>query len=118
MLGKEYLPPECPLDTSLSRASARIHLKPRSYDLPFQEFRPRFAFFPVVGTGQMIWLVGLLRRNRENTGSSRSWCSLTRLPTQPVESQIHWNEHESISLRPPSSILLNHFQTVYWVTVA
>ncbi|GBL87920.1 hypothetical protein AVEN_192084-1 [Araneus ventricosus] len=29
------------------------YIKPRSYGLPFHEFRPRFALFPVVGTGRI-----------------------------------------------------------------
>ncbi|GBN87358.1 hypothetical protein AVEN_212857-1 [Araneus ventricosus] len=35
-------------------------LKPRSYGLSFREFRPRFALFPVVGTGRIDVARGLV----------------------------------------------------------
>ncbi|GBO07488.1 hypothetical protein AVEN_124508-1 [Araneus ventricosus] len=35
-------------------------LKPRSYGLSFPEFRPRFALFPVVGTGRIDMARGLV----------------------------------------------------------
>ncbi|GBM86870.1 hypothetical protein AVEN_124747-1 [Araneus ventricosus] len=42
------------------RALWCIRIKPRSYGLSFHEFRPRFALFPVVGTGRIDVARGLV----------------------------------------------------------
>ncbi|GBN97925.1 hypothetical protein AVEN_87171-1 [Araneus ventricosus] len=37
-----------------------LWVKPRSYDISFHEFRPRFALFPIVGAGRTEMARGLV----------------------------------------------------------
>ncbi|GBM21630.1 hypothetical protein AVEN_250733-1 [Araneus ventricosus] len=64
---------------NLPRLTYMADVHPRSYGLSFHEFRPRFALFPIVGTGRIDVARGLQDCHRIKTENEKARYSLPDL---------------------------------------